>query len=414
MWNGVAVSIKFVSALAINKILALFVGPAGYALVGQFQNAVAIVVTFSTSAVNTGVTKHTAEYFDDLNQQRRIWRTTGTLIIGASVLMALLIALFSTQLAILFLHTPQYQPVFVWLAISLIFISLNGFLLAILNGMKEVRRYVISNIWGSVLGLAIIGVMSWQLGLIGALIALSVNQAAVFFVTAAQIRSASWFRFEDMFGALDRVELNRLGKFALMAATTAIVVPVSLILIRNHLIAQFGIVHAGYWDAMWRISAMYLLLVTTTLSLYYLPRIAEIRNWPELAAELKHVYVLVLPAVIIASVTVYLLRNFIIPVLFDDSFLPMNQLFGWQMFGDVLKIGSWILAFLMIGKGLTKAYIITEVCASTVFYLATVVLTSRYGFQGVAMAHTATYGVYWVMVYTLTVSTARQRQALFS
>ena len=238
LWNGVAVSIKFVSALAINKILALFVGPAGYALVGQFQNAVAIVVTFSTGAVNTGVTKHTAEYFDDVEQKRRLWRTAGTLIISASIVMASLIALFSTPLAILFLHSPEYQLVFIWLAISLVFISLNGFLLAILNGMKDVRRYVVSNILGSVFGLVIIGGMSWQLGLTGALIALSVNQAAVFFVTAAQIRSASWFRFEDMFGAIDKTELRRLSKFALMAATTAIVVPVCLILIRNHLITQ--------------------------------------------------------------------------------------------------------------------------------------------------------------------------------
>ncbi len=413
LWNAAAVSIKLLSSLLINKILAVFVGPGGYALIGQFQNTVSIVVTFATGAVNTGVTKHTAEHFDDMERRYRIWKTAGTLVIGTSCLAAVSIIIFSGQLALLVLKNAEYRSVFIWLAISLVFISLNAFLLAVLNGMKEVRRYVISNISGSLIGLVLIGGLSWWFGLIGALIALSVNQAAIFFVTAFQIQRTHWFHQKNMFGAVDPVELQRLGRFALMAVTTAIVVPTSLILVRNHLISNYGLIYAGYWDATWRISTMYLLLATTTLSLYYLPRIAEIRNWPELAKELKYVHIMVLPVVIVISFIIYLSRDFIIPLLFDDSFLPMNQLFAWQLFGDFLKVGAWLIAFLMIGKGLTKTYIVTEICASGLFYILVLVFTSIYGFKGVAMAYACNYGIYWIMVFVLTVATNRKRDALF-
>lgn len=60
--NAIAVVIKMITMLGINKILAVYVGPAGYAALGQFQNAVQMIATFGSGAINTGVTKYTAEH----------------------------------------------------------------------------------------------------------------------------------------------------------------------------------------------------------------------------------------------------------------------------------------------------------------------------------------------------------------
>ena len=77
--NGIAVAIKMLTLLGINKILAIYVGPAGYAAIGQFQNAVTMITTFASGAINTGVTKYTAEYYQDEERQRLVWRTAGTI-----------------------------------------------------------------------------------------------------------------------------------------------------------------------------------------------------------------------------------------------------------------------------------------------------------------------------------------------
>ncbi|MFO0697661.1 MAG: hypothetical protein U0236_00395 [Nitrospira sp.] len=42
--NGISVAAVVVSALVMNKIMAAYVGPAGYAIRGQFKNAFFIVV----------------------------------------------------------------------------------------------------------------------------------------------------------------------------------------------------------------------------------------------------------------------------------------------------------------------------------------------------------------------------------
>ena len=70
--NGVAVAVKVASALVLNKVLAVYVGPAGYAIIGQFQNAVSIIVNFSGGILATGVTKLTAQHYDDEDKQHAI------------------------------------------------------------------------------------------------------------------------------------------------------------------------------------------------------------------------------------------------------------------------------------------------------------------------------------------------------
>lgn len=73
--SGVASLIKIFTLLGINKVLAIYTGPSGYALVGQLQNAVQIFSTFASGAISTGVTKYTAEYGGASDRQEKLWRT---------------------------------------------------------------------------------------------------------------------------------------------------------------------------------------------------------------------------------------------------------------------------------------------------------------------------------------------------
>lgn len=399
--NGIAVVIKMLTLLGINKMLAIYVGPTGYAALGQFQNAVQMVTTFSTGAISNGVTKYTAEYKDDDDAQRRVWRTGGTIAFIGSVVTSGLIALFSKPLAVWCFNDESLYSVFLWCAATVIFFSFNTLLLGILNGKKEINRYILANIGGSVLSLLVTLVMVMQYGLYGALVSLVVYQSIAFFVTCLLCYKTPWFRLSNFIGKLDKDIAINLTKFTAMALTTAACVPVSHILIRNYLGAEFGWETAGYWEAMWRLSTAYLLLVTTTLGLYYLPRLSELVKPEDIKAEIIQGYKLILPVAMVCGLTIYLLRDFIIGLLFTAAFGPMRDFFAWQMLGDTLKIASWILAYLMLGKAMVKMYIVTEVCFSISFYLLTVVLTKMGGPVGVTWAHAVNYGIYLVVLYVL-------------
>lgn len=396
--NAIAVAIKMLTMLGLNKILAIYVGPAGYAAIGNFQNAVQMISTFASGAINTGVVKYTAEYYEDEEKQRKVWRTAGTVSVLGSVITATFLVIFSEQASEWFLNDKKYSSVFVWFSATLVLFLLNTLLLAILNGKKEIKRYIVANIAGSLFSLVVTGFLAIQFGLIGALTALAIHPSLAFIVTLYLCYKSEWFKFSFLLGSLDKTILINLGKYTAMALTSAACVPVSHILIRGYLGETFGPDAAGYWEAMWRLSAAYLMLVTTTLSLYYLPRLSELKEPADIRNEIIQGYKVILPIAAVCGSVIYLLRDFIIIALFTNDFAPMSELFAWQMIGDTLKIGSWILAYLMLGKAMVKLFIVSEVVFAAAFYGWTVLLTSAYGLDGVSIAHAVNYAIYWVFM----------------
>lgn len=410
--NGIAVAVKVASALVLNKMLAVYVGPAGYAVIGQFQNAVSIIVSLAGGVVATGVTKSTAQHFDDEAKQHAVWQTAIRFSLGASFIAAIFLLLVGDNLAQWLLHRADMSSIFVWLALTLPAMAANNLLLAIVNGKKEVGIYVTANIIGSLISMLLVGLLAYNFGLYGTLVAFTISPAIVLLSTAAIVARRDWFKAKLLWGQMNRPALRELSGFGLMGLTSALTMPVTFMLIRDHLATNLGLTAAGYWQASWKISEIYLMLVTTTLSVYYLPRLAEIRTASELKIEIFKVYRFVMPIVAAGAATIYLLRDFIIGTLFTPDFLPMRELFPWQLLGDVIKIGSWVLAYIMLGRAMVKIYLITEVSFSILFVFLSWLLVGIFGLVGVSMAYVINYSLYWVSMGFLVKNEMRRMKVL--
>ena len=399
--NGIVVAVRVGTALILNKVLAIYVGPAGYAIIGQFQNAISIVISIAGAGVATGVTKGTAEHFDNIARQKAIWRTAVRLSLVTSLFVGAGLFFARDILGDLLLHDVGMSGVFIWLALSLPAMAANNILIAMANGKKDVRVYVVSNIVGSVLILVVAGTLTYFFKLFGALVAFTISPAITVFATLLIVRRSNWMNFRDLWGALDRSALRELSGFAIMGLTSAVAIPTALIFVRERLTSSLGLSQAGYWQASWRLSDVYLMLITTTLSVYYLPRIAEIRSAREMRAEIFKVYRFVLPVVVVSSLSIFFLRDFIINSLFTPEFSPMRDLFAWQLVGDFVKIGAWVLSYIMLGRAMIRSYVATEVIFSGLFYVLTIVFVKYFGLQGVAIAYAINYFVYWVVLSLL-------------
>jgi PST family polysaccharide transporter len=131
-----------------------------------------------------------------------------------------------------------------------------------------------------------------------------------------------WFKAKFLWGQMNRHALRALSGFGLMGLTSALTMPVTFMLIRGHLANNLGLTAADYWQAPWKISEIYLMLVVV----YSLPRLAEIRTAPELKSEIIKVYRFVMPIVVVGAVTIFLLRDFIIHTLFTPDFCLCDKL----------------------------------------------------------------------------------------
>jgi PST family polysaccharide transporter len=386
-----AVAIRLATGLALNKVLAVLVGPTGYVVVGQFQNAIQVLFSFSASAINNGVTKYTAEFEGDEARQRLLWSTALRIVLATSLVTALLVAIFHRSLAQHFLGDDRFGSVFLWLGLGIVLFSVNTILLAILNGKKDLRTYVVGNIVGSIIILVAISILAWAFGLYGALLALAINQGLVFFVTLALCARKTWFRTANFGAGFSGSHARALVLFAVMALVSALANNVGQLIVRAMLIGRFDLHFAGYWDAMIRISQVNMLFVATTMSFYFIPRMSELRYWGEIRHEIRHGAKLILPLFAAGSLLAWLLRDTLVLLLFTRDFAPMERLFGWQLAGDTVRVATWFLAYVMLGRALILTYVVTEIATNALFVLLAWQLTGMIGFEGVSLAHFITY-----------------------
>lgn len=397
-----ATSCKMLAGLAIGKAAAIYTGPSGLATIGQFQNFIQIALTFAKGAMDTGVTKYTAEYAGDQARLSRMLTTALRLSAATCLLVVIILMVAAEVLSQYFLGRTTYAYVMRLFGVTIFLFVLNSLLLAILNGLREIRTYIIANILQSAVMLVLTTALIVALGIDGALIALVLNQSVVLFVLLWNIRGHLVIRLQTFRSAFDRQEAVRLCRFAAMGMVSAICTPLSIIFVRNHLTDSFGSDATGYWQGVWQISSIYLTVVTTSLSVYFLPKLSSLTDRYAIQREIINGYRLIMPIIVASALLIYLARDFIIWALFTEAFMPMRDLFFWMLIGDAIKIASWILAYLMLAKAMTTAFVATEITFSVSFVVLSVVLTDQFGLAGVTYAYAANYCFYLLAVGILT------------
>jgi PST family polysaccharide transporter len=397
----IATVVKLLAALVINKAVALYIGPSGLAVIGQFQNMLQLAMTASQGAINAGVTKYTAEIGADSEELPILFSTAFKISVTCSVVVGLLLIIFSNYAATIFLKDSAYSYIFITLGFTIVFYTLNSLLLSIVNGLKEVPIFIGINITQSIYSLIFTTALIYFFGLKGALLALVTNQSVIFVFVLWKFKNHPVIKLKHFKAKFNKIFASKLGKYALMSITAAILGPVSHLIIRNHLGESFGWEAAGYWQAIWYISTMYLMVITTSLSIYYLPRLSEINNKGELRKELISGYKIILPVVSLLALSMFTLKDFIIFILFSEDFQPMSELFLWQLVGDVLKITAWLLSYIMLAKAMTKSFMISEILATGSFVVLAILFTNNYGLIGITYAFALNYLLYLILVFFL-------------
>jgi PST family polysaccharide transporter len=398
--NGIATTVKIFAALIINKIIAVNVGPQGFAIIGQFQNMISIALNLSGGIVSPGIIKETAENQNDQDKQYKIWRSGFYISIIFSFITSILILLFKNKLIELLNLNSEYElsNIFYILAICIPFGAINTIILSIINGKKEIYIYVVMIVSGSIINLITIGVGVSLLGLYGALVGLAVAQVGCVLAYYFIAQKKKIIQLKKIIGQFDAISTKNLIGYGVMGLTSALCVPITSILIRSEITEKLGETSAGYWQAITKISDIYLMMIIMTLSVYYLPKIAETINKKELKNEIKRVNKLLIPLTIAGSIIIYLLRDQILEILFSKEFLPANKLLMWQLIGDVIKISSWILSYIMVGKYMMRLFICSEIIFSIIYYILIIICINIYGLIGAPIAFIINYILYYIFI----------------
>jgi PST family polysaccharide transporter len=88
-------------------------------------------------------------------------------------------------------------------------------------------------------------------------------------------------------------------------------------------------------------------------------------------------------------------------LLYAASFTPAIEILRWQVLGDVLKVVSWPLGYLILAAGDGKAFFLTETASWLVLTGLITGLAPMMGLPITGIAYLAMYAFYLPLVYWL-------------
>lgn len=393
--NSVGVFIKIVFGLIISKILAVFVGPTGLALVGNFKNFFSGIEKVSTLGFQVGVTNYVAQAKNENNEIQKLISTVLISILFVVLLLSLFLFFGASYLNdSVFGSNFNYAVLFQIFAFTLPWLAFSVIFTAIITGLNKPKKSIYLNIISSCIGFIISLILVTQFKTFGSLLAILVTSGLLFFASLYFLNQEIHFFSKIKFIFFDFLILKKLFSFSIMGLVSSIITPIVLLIIRKNCIELVGLRQAGYWVTIDLISNYYMLFVTSFFLIYHLPKLADCDTDLGLKKIFNEYYKTVLPVFMSMVLIIYFARHQIISLLFTKSFEPVESLFFYQMVGDVLKISSLILSYTLWLKKRLVSFVLFELIYLVLFYLLSQYFINGFGVEGILIGYCYSTGFY--------------------
>lgn len=401
---GGASVINILIGLLRIKVVAVLLGPAGVGLVGILQNLMATASTVAALGFGTVGTRQIAEAAGredqpgiDTARRALFWGTLGLAVLGGVLLWALRHVLADKVLA-----DPSLAPLVGWLAVGVALTIASGSQGALLTGMRRVgdiaRVQVYSAFMSAALGIGAI----WLLGEAGLLLFILAGPISGFVI--GHLYVARLPKVQSPAVPLPALAgqwktMARLGTAFMVAGLVGVL---GQLAVRTLVQRELGAESLGYFQAAWMISMTYLGFVLGAMGTDYYPRLtAAIHDHAtanRLVNEQTEVALLLAGPVLLGMLA---LVPWVIPLLYTAEFAPAASILRWQILGDVLKIVSWPLGFVILAAGDGRTFVLSESAAMAVFVGITWLALPWLGIQATGVGFLLMYMVYLPLVYWL-------------
>ena len=401
---GGASFINILIGVLRTKVLAVLLGPAGVGLASLYLGLMGTASTVATMGLGPVGTRQIAEAYSREDEREMLvarralyWGTMFLACLGGLSVWSL-----RSVLAIYALGSASYSGAVGWLAIGVMLSVAGASQAALIQGMRRIGDIARLNVLGSVIS-TVLGIgLLWRWGKGGLIAYILVAPLASFvlghiFVSRLPKTLSERVPLQDL-----TREWKILLRLGLAMVGAGVVQQITQLWIRIDVVKVLGAQALGQYQAAWTISMQYVTFVLTAMGTDYYPRLTGVINDPEAAGRLVNeqteVATLLSAPVFIAMMAV---TPWVIHLLYASSFTPAIEILRWQVLGDVLKVATWPLGFLILAAGDGKTFFWTESSAWLFVAALITLMAPTMGLQITGIAYLATYALFLPLMYWL-------------
>lgn len=364
--TAVAQAFRMLGGLIIIKIIAIYLGPEGFGRLGHFMSMIAILGVLAGGGILNGIVKYVAEYKGAPDRLHPFLSNALAYTLIFSTLLFIAITLSAKQLSLILFGGDEFTQLIIFLGLIQYFYGLVSFCNGTINGLRETTKFAKIIIFGTLIGLPTSYFLIITYGFSGAVLGLAAVNACLLLPAMYELQKLEFFKKIKF--SINKQDTIRLSKFSAMQMFSLATLPLAEMYIRSLIIHNAGWHEAGLWQGLMRLSSVYVGFFTTFLAAYYMPTLSEILDKNQIFKYVAKYVVTIGSIFILIAVMVYTFREFVFSVIFSKEFIIPAEYVRYQLTGDLFKIMSYVIGFLIVAKAKTKLYIMAEL-AQTAFYL---------------------------------------------
>jgi PST family polysaccharide transporter len=385
--NSFSVGISFVLGIVSTKIISVFLGPSGMALLGSFRNFTSMNKSIATLGINNSLIKLFIENKNDKKELAILYSTFFWVFLVISIFVGGITLVFANDFSDLLFFNSDYANPIRFFGLLLPLVVLNAFWLAIYNGLEQFNRIVLIQIVSNVLIFGLTTFLIWSKNIAGGLYAIALGELLMILITFLfVIKDKSQFKF-DLQKIIDKKYFGVIKNFSIMDLLTAFIVPLTLMFIRNYIVKTHSIQDAGIWDATNKISSFYMSLFSSGLSLYYMPKLASLKTDLDFKIELRSYFKVFVPLFFLMLLIILLFKDLLLNIIFTKDFMQVKEVLIWQLLGDLFRVMTLAFGYQIVVKSRMKDYFIIEIVFNSLYLVLSFYLVKIFSFEGALQSY---------------------------
>jgi PST family polysaccharide transporter len=401
--------INILIGMVRTKFVAILLGPAGIGLMGVYSAITSMVSTISSMGIGSSGVRQIAAAYGAGNQdqiartvktlRRTVW-LTGLLGTAAMIIGCAFFSHFS-------FGTYDYALPIALLSITILLSNITVGQSCILQGKRRIPDLAKVSIIGALNGTAISIPCFYFWGEQGIVPSMIVTSLAV-------LATSWWFarrvavKTVEMPWRESGAEAAQLLHFGVPLMLSALMTTLCNYLIRVLLIRQIGLDGIGIWQAAFSLSGILVNFVLGAMSTDYYPRLTAVaennnRVNDEVNAQTEIAMLLAVPG--LAATIIF--APLAITIFYSGKFDAAVDILRWSVYGIFGRVISWPLGFVLLAKGMGKAFFCTEVFSDVFYVFAIWFCTCQWGLPGTGIAFLLLYVVYTIVIYIVVYAISR-------
>lgn len=399
---GMVEALRIFLRIGVNKFASTYLGLAGYGIVGLIENITQLISSLTSFGIQfTGVRAIAAQKNSDEVSLHKTIKFVTLFTIASGTLAAFISVVFAQQISKYAFKTTDYT---IWFVILGVYFVCNSYVQGktiILEGLQEVRKLLLLNVFVNIFGALVIVVCYYYFYLNGIVVAMVVTSALNAFIFWRGTQPYQLIKV-----TLNKEELQTNLKYfsksgGLLAINTTIGLACFFLIRMFFKPIDNGHV-LGYYHTGNTLMVAYVGIVFIAISKFYFPRLSQTLQQKQkedgsllVNNQLELCLLTLMPVLFL----LYLIGKSCIELLFSTAFLPVYEILVFGLAAIFIKGINYVVGYMILSHNHIKTYFYINALSDVLNVVLTIAFYRWIGLYGIGLAILVNYSL--SALYTL-------------